>query len=141
MGSNAAGRDPLHCVIKLRRRGGAGSEYRAGLEQSPDTRFVNWSTARHICIEKNVGGQNGFRLPSIVELSSLMDPGNSDPSLPTGHLFSNVEASLYWSASLDADVPLSAWYVDFLGGRVNAIHRGSPLHYWCVRGGMNADQY
>src|SRR2546427_3494690 len=43
-------------------------------EKSPGTGPGPWSGARSFCIDKNVGSQKGWRLPSIPELSSLIDP-------------------------------------------------------------------
>ena len=42
-----------------------------------------------------VGGTKGWRLPSVAELASLVDPANSNPALPTGHPFSNVQSPFY----------------------------------------------
>jgi hypothetical protein len=43
-------------------------------ERAPNvspTRY--WSDSRQICVNKNVGGRRGWRLPSIHELASLLD--------------------------------------------------------------------
>ena len=42
-------------------------------EKSPQTTSARWSVARRTCAEKNVGGQKGWRLPSLEELASLVD--------------------------------------------------------------------
>jgi hypothetical protein len=49
-------------------------------EQSPATIAEPWFNARGACAIKNVGGRIGWRLPSLPELSSLVDP--SVGSLP-----------------------------------------------------------
>ena len=45
-------------------------------EQSPvhDHAPPTWSEARTQCFDKNVGGTRGWRLPSVPELASLIDP-------------------------------------------------------------------
>lgn len=43
----------------------------------------------------------GRRLPSVVELASLLD----NPALPTGHAFSKVQPTGYWSATTHAADP------------------------------------
>jgi hypothetical protein len=112
-------------------------------EQSPSTSLRTWDEACRHCIDKNVGGRKGWRLPSIPELASLVDPSVADPgpTLPPGHPFTNVQSFLYWSATTDADGPTNAWIVYFLTGVVDTFDKTIPLFLWCVRGGMNADQY
>jgi hypothetical protein len=112
-------------------------------EQSPDTTPVSWFTARVDCIDKNVGARKGWRLPSIAESASLVDPNAaSAPFLPAGHPFSNIVLSNYWSATTIAGDPPNVWLVNFTDGIVGFTLKGAASgRTWCVRGGMNADQY
>jgi Protein of unknown function (DUF1566) len=117
-------------------------------EKSPATNSGSWSGAISFCINKNVGGRKGWRLPSIPELASLIDPTQSNPSLPAGHPFLNVQTvqnDFYWSATtvdaVPAGDPSRAWTVRFLDGLVTDIDKSAPDLTWCVRGGMNADAY
>src|SRR5713101_5028569 len=48
-------------------------------EQSPATTTHTWSAARSQCADRTVGGRKGWRLPSVHELASLVDPNNVDP--------------------------------------------------------------
>lgn len=111
-------------------------------EQSPETTNT-WSGARSTCINKNVGGRKGWRLPAIPELASLIDPSVAfpGPTLPPGHPFLGVHSALYWSATTGAENPSGAWFVDFFDGGVGPAFKTNSLQVWCVRGGMNADQY
>jgi Protein of unknown function (DUF1566) len=113
--------------------------------QSPEEGSSTWFVARYICINKTTGGQKGWRLPSIPELASLIDPTVliPGPTLPPGHPFLNVQGAQYWSATTVANIPDNAWYAQFATGNVNFTSpktHGVPL-VWCVRGGMNADTY
>jgi hypothetical protein len=54
-------------------------------EKSPQTTSARWTEARRMCSEKNVGGQKGWRLPSLEELQSLVDPSVA-PDCPVGCL-------------------------------------------------------
>lgn len=49
-------------------------------EQSPLTTSHSWSSARFQCLNRRVGDQMGWRLPSIHELLSLLDPTAPPPS-------------------------------------------------------------
>ena len=112
-------------------------------EQSPQTTTHMWASARFQCIRRGVGGQMGWRLPSIPELTSLVVPGNpaGGPDLPAGHPFSNVQSNLYWSATTSADDPPFAWVVSFGSGDAVTFSKTGNFFVWCVRGGMNADVY
>jgi hypothetical protein len=109
--------------------------------QSPALTVFGWKDARLHCPNRNIGGRKGWRLPSFPELASLIDPSNLNPTLPTGHPFSNVQADHYWSATALADEPTSAWLVDFSLGVGTGGKEVISGHAWCVRGPMNADAY
>jgi hypothetical protein len=118
-------------------------------EKSPATTRGSWYIARSTCIDKTVGGRKGWRLPSVVELASLIDPSvppNAATTLPTGHPFTNVQSDFdfSWSATTSpnpqGDIG-SAWYVAFVSGLVPNTSKDTSLHVWCVRGPMNADVY
>ena len=81
--------------------GGAGVlDKETGLvwEQSPDgTTTSIWEDAQVVCNLKAVGNRKGWRVPSVNELASLLDPTNpaGNPDLPVGHPFSTVQSGLY----------------------------------------------
>src|SRR4030088_1864371 len=43
-------------------------------EQSPATTSQIWSTAQWFCNRKTVGNRKGWRVPTVQELASLIDP-------------------------------------------------------------------
>ena len=117
-------------------------------ERSPLTTIHPWDLSSGLtnsaitqCTNRTTGGRKGWRLPSVHELASLVDPANSNPSLPTGHPFTNIQSGFYWSASTSAGDPTLAWRVAFFNGDVNGSSKAGTNHAWCVRGGMNADAY
>jgi Protein of unknown function (DUF1566) len=111
-------------------------------EKTLETKEVSWSDARAACADKDVGGRKGWRLPSIFELASVMDLSMKiGPTLPLGHPFTNVLMDVYWSATTVAGTPNSAWLVFFDTGKVLHGFKSVTFHAWCVRGGVNADQY
>ena len=112
-------------------------------ERSPQTTSARWITARRTCIEKNVGGQKGWRLPSLDELTSLVDPSVAPPgpTLPPGHPFLTVQSTVYWSATRVDEDARGSWAVHFgLGGGTTFINWAHSVPSWCVRGGMNVNQ-
>ncbi|MGH7229359.1 MAG: DUF1566 domain-containing protein [Nitrospiraceae bacterium] len=103
-----------------------------------------WANARVICAhQRTIGGRKGWRLPSFAELASLIDPSVAIPGplLPPGHPFTNIQQISYWSATTNADSPTAAWGVSLGDGDVAFILKTETRFVWCVRGGMNADQY
>jgi hypothetical protein len=109
-------------------------------ERTPSTGGT-WAQATLQCLQKQVGGTVGWRLPSIVELNSLRDPGLSAPYVPTT-VFPNAHHD-FWSATTVASDPTKAWFVSFQAGLIgNSDKTGIvTLSAWAVRGPMNADQY
>ena len=107
-------------------------------EQSPGPAKSIWEIAEHYCYNHGVGGRKGFRLPTVEELASLVDPqASSPPYLPSGHPFSNVQNYKYWSSTTNVLVSAGAWFVDFRDGGVYRDQHGGEYEYyvWCVRGG------
>ena len=109
-------------------------------ERWPETGITQWSGAIFDCIDKTVGGRKGWRLPSVHELQSLVDPSVAARglTLPPGHPFLNVQSVHYWSASTRAEFPSGAWTVFFGSGIVGSSDKTTDHnHTWCVRGGYN----
>lgn len=103
---------------------------------------ILWSAARSQCTGRTTGNRKGWRLPSVHELASLVDPAHSFSALPPGHPFLTVSwVGYYWSASTDAGNPTVAWVVNFSFGTVDSTDKTSLNSVWCARGGMNSDEY
>lgn len=112
-------------------------------EKSPQTTSVRWSEGRRICVEKHVGGQKGWRLPSLEELSGLVDSSVAPPglALPPGHPFLAIRSAVYWSSTRPGEDPKGAWGVHFgLGGGATFINWAHMVQVWCVHDGMEAGQ-
>jgi Protein of unknown function (DUF1566) len=122
-------------------------------ERSPGTETFPWSgafvTAHVICNIRIVGDRLGWRLPTIQELASLVDPNRFSPNLPAGHPFiltpEQISSGTFWSATTaDIDQPNRAWFLRFLSGSNQVILHGSgdkttPRYVWCVRGFKGTD--
>jgi hypothetical protein len=111
-------------------------------EQSPYTLIRTWTSSASHCYNREVGNRKGWRLPTIEELTSLVDNDNSNPALPTGHPFSIVQPAKYWSSStVPSDTPY-AYNVTTWDGEVAIENKTYFGHYvWCVRGGNGHDAY
>ncbi len=81
--------------------------------------------------DSSTAGQ--WRLPNLRELQSLIDLQNVSPALPTGHPFTGVQTSTYWSATTYADDTTSAWYMALAAGNVSLGGKTTPCYVWPVR--------
>ena len=100
-------------------------------QQHPLSTQRNWDDSIAYC--PTLG--TGWHLPEVEVLETLVDTNNSNPALPTGHPFDNVQSAFYWSATTRADVPTNAWLVDFFNGSVSSFVKDNVnFRAWCVRG-------
>ena len=102
-----------------------------------DTTARAWATAILYAYTKNVGGRKGWRLPTVEELASLVDPTQMNPALPSGHPFINVQSGYYWSSTTNVNDSSYAWYVYFNDGNVYGDDKSDYYYVWCVRADMD----
>jgi hypothetical protein len=129
-------------VYRLNQFGGAAVlDKETGLvwEQSPSTAARTWLQALDHCYNKNVGGRKGWRLATVEELMSLVDPTQIVPSLSPGHPFDDVQPSDYWSATTNAGDTSTARSVGFAFGFLDGFDKSLSFRVWCVRGGQAHD--
>lgn len=121
---------------------GAVLDRRTGLvwEESPDAIPRTWTDATRYCVDKTVGGTIGWRLPSREELKGLQDLSMAPPFVPAG-VFADVRSTTYWSASTAAKAPVGVSFVHLVDDRVSGDMKSDLLPAWCVRGGVNTEQY
>ena len=114
-------------------------------ERSPETVTRDWLGAHRICVDKavGIGNRKGWRVPTLQELASLVDPTQDrgpGPALPVGHPFTNVRPDFYWSATTFGENPANAWGVAFADGILiepgaRFTSKTAQFLVWCVRSG------
>jgi hypothetical protein len=83
-----------------------------------------------------IGNRRGWRLPSLEELGSLIDPSQSNPALPVGHPFQGINSTQsFWTTSLFSDNTDFAWAVPISNGVPAVKTIALEINVWCVRGG------
>ncbi|KJU86294.1 protein containing DUF1566 [Candidatus Magnetobacterium bavaricum] len=102
---------------------------------------LTWQGALNYVASMNTGGgtygYTDWRLPNINELESLVDRERYDPSLPSGHPFTNVHSFFYWSSTTLVSSTSSAWLVGMDFGTVFADTKSNYNNYvWPVRAGQ-----
>ncbi len=98
-------------------------------------KFVNWSDALQVVNNMNTTGTagiEGWRLPNINELESIVDCSRSNPALPKDHPFENLR-EVYWSSTTSLYEPSWAWALYLHKGACGVgFKKGSTFHVWPV---------
>lgn len=111
-----------------------------GLIHDKDNTY-SWIDAHTIFIARlnneKFGGFSDWRLPTIKELSMIVDRGAcSNPAINQKY-FPNTMSSLYWSSTTYAGLTDSAWCVNFGYGSVHNDSKSSSYYVRGVRGGQD----
>ncbi len=103
-------------------------------EQEPDREHDVWRASVARCATKEVGGQKGWRAPSVDELKTLIDVSQHDPALPAGHPFSNIKSEIYWTATPHPTDDMVAWQISFFSGEPVTDQKSGTRRLWCLLG-------
>jgi hypothetical protein len=93
---------------------------------------MNWATAQTDCSALTTAGRT-WRLPSRLELETLIDYGTSNPSINVAN-FPPTVAGLYWSSTTYASNTTNAWIFNFNGGNVSNTDKMGNFQVRCVSG-------
>jgi hypothetical protein len=108
---------------------------RTGLvwQRSVDSTLRTWDAAQSYCAALSLSGP-GWRLPSAKELLTLVDLTAIYPAVPIDSTaFPNTPAYGFWSSSLRAGDPSSAWMLLGDSGSMTTDWLGTPANVRCVR--------
>ena len=114
--------------------GEAVRDARTGLvwEREPDREHDVWSRSLERCATKEVGGQKGWRPPTIDEIRTLVDSEQNDPSLPAGHPFVGIRSEIFWTSTPHPTDDIVAWQQSFLTGQSVTDQKSGMRRLWCV---------
>lgn len=96
-----------------------------------------WPMAVSHCDELSLAGFSDWRLPTRIELVSLVDFTRAEPAIDA-EAFPETPTTWTWSQSLAKDPPNFAWYVNFFYGYTNSNDRVYSQQVRCVRDGHAA---
>ncbi|MEQ1594100.1 MAG: DUF1566 domain-containing protein [Casimicrobium sp.] len=81
-------------------------------------------------------GYRDWRMPTVKELEGIADMGRVSPSIDPTYFPNTQDADLFWSASLYALGPTSAWTVWLNYGLVANGNKSQSMQVRLVRGGQ-----
>ena len=93
-----------------------------------------WETAQDVFVASlnasGFGGYSTWRIPTLLELASLVDIGTNDPAIDI-IFFPNTVSSEYWSSTTYDPTIIFAWGIHFLYG--NDFYSNKLTEYYYVR--------
>lgn len=102
-------------------------------QRDADPGSYTWCDAHAYCDKLSLGGHDDWRVPSAIELVSLLDFNRSHPAID-GDAFPATPAEPFWSIVPWAIDTSMAWYVDFDLGASNTATLARLFRVRCVRG-------
>ncbi|MBI5102577.1 MAG: DUF1566 domain-containing protein [Nitrospirae bacterium] len=97
-----------------------------------------WDAAGPYCSGLNLGDKTGWRLPTDMELMSIVDYSQVSPPINATY-FPDTKLSGYWISNTSPVAPYYPWYVSFSPGSPGGIGQGDNSYPWytrCVWGGQ-----
>ena len=94
----------------------------------------NWDDAVDYCDELEYGGYTDWRLPSQLELLSIVDNGTINPSTDA-LAFRGTPSGRFWTSILQPSTEGGARYVGFTYGQCSYYGKTKGCYVRCVRGG------
>jgi hypothetical protein len=100
-------------------------------QQEVPTDFCTWEEANAFCASLPLAG-GGWRLPTRIELVSLVDFTQRSPAIDTS-AFPNTPPNAFWSWSAVVGPSGLAWRVNFLNGCTEYKYVLDSSYVRCVR--------
>ena len=108
-------------------------DHDTGLEWEADVSGpMSWDEAMKYAMELG----DGWRLPTIEELKTLLDRGRTNPASS----FPEMPTYFFWSSSSCAGSASIAWLVSFYNGLVLNYVKSNTYYVRCVRDRKNTNE-
>lgn len=106
-------------------------------QRTPDANLKgSWIAASFECVEAEIGGRRGWRLPTKEEISTLFLDASPSPGLPAGHPFehsiSGFSNNKFWTSS-EWDTGKHYAFAFIQGSFELPTFQTDPYRGWCVR--------
>jgi len=90
------------------------------------------NSASAACASLNYVGHTDWRLPTLVELQTIVDNSRTNPSIDPTY-FPSTQSLQYWSSTADDSNPGNYYYVDFSNGTSGSYGAYTPSFVRPVR--------
>jgi hypothetical protein len=100
-------------------------------QRDPGPMGLDWTAAVNYCPTSTVGGHTDWRLPTIIELASLIDSSYDTYAAPV-FAFASTTATQFWSSTPMAGTAYD-YVVEFADGHVDGYQPQVTLTARCVR--------
>jgi hypothetical protein len=106
-------------------------------DRRPDTGGFDYGQALGFCPSKPIAYRLGWRLPTLDELTSLVDTRGNTPPLSLGHPFlGDITTPYYWTTTPSAAGSVYGFrFISAQGATASLDKTSSFYRAWCVRGG------
>ncbi len=94
--------------------------------------FLTFDEAQRRCERLALGGYDDWRLPSRIELVSILDMAQTQPSINRA-AFPQTPTDWFWTSTVSAGSDSEAWYVYFYSGYPKTNDTGNRFSVRCVR--------
>ena len=101
-------------------------------QREPAGKLLTFADARRNCDELTLASHDDWRLPSRIELASILDLTRTQPAINVA-AFPNTPSDWFWTSSVAAGDPQAAWYVYFYFGYPKTDLVSNQFSVRCVR--------
>ncbi len=95
---------------------------------------MNWTSAVSYCEALTLGIYSDWRLPNIIELSSILNFSAYNPAIDT--TFTNTKANHYWTSTTSPSDTTKALDVNFISSTHHSEVKTDSIYVRCVRAGQ-----
>lgn len=107
-------------------------------QETLPTGNVDATTALGECASASTAGYCDWRLPTYVELQSIVDLAKASPAVDP-KAFAGMPAYVLWTSSPVAGSIVNGWSLGFGTGAASQEPLANPHHFRCVRAGAVSD--
>lgn len=101
-------------------------------QRAIDPGTYSWADAQTYCSSLDLGQQTDWRLPTQIELISILDDSRFEPAIDP-QAFPETSPSGFWTASVDTSDATRAVHIDFGRGVMATAVRSTGFHVRCLR--------